>query len=300
LGRHANRLCSPQARRVVCGRWPLRDGPHFHWDYYNSFVISPCCWIRCATFARIAAGGKLCSRCPGARAAVRGYPGAADCAGRHLSRHRPLHRLPLRRLSSVGPDGARARATRSLTGPQVRCALTAVTRRLMKRRERSIGTAGCVSGSAGTSPNWARATSRPAVCIFALRCCFRWGSARPIRLGGARAKTGLRAGYGAVKTGRGPCGLGCGADTARCSRAPPFARIQPSAKARLCCFSYAVRLCPGAGRFYGDRASMVCLPARFRSAASTCAPPPALTAIPGSPPFHGRAFAQLPLGRAFR
>ena len=93
------------------------DGPHFHWDYYNSFVIQPMLLDTLRNIRPYSSRWQALLPDVLVRAAVRGYPGAADCAGRHLSRHRPLHRLPLRRLSSVGPDGARARATRSVDRP---------------------------------------------------------------------------------------------------------------------------------------------------------------------------------------
>ena len=39
--RGARGLCAAPARRVVQGDGAYGDGPSFHWDYYNSFVIHP-------------------------------------------------------------------------------------------------------------------------------------------------------------------------------------------------------------------------------------------------------------------
>ena len=64
-------------------------------------------------------------------------------------------------------------------------------------------------------------------------------------------------------------------------------------------FASVVTRFPEADRVYGDRVSMVCLPATLRNAASLYAPLPTLAATPGLSLSHGRASAQPPPGRAF-
>ena len=108
------------------------DGPRFHWDYYNSFVIQPMLLdvlrnigAHAKTLAGAAAGH------PGARPALRRDPGAPDLARGHLPRHRPLHLLSHRRLSVAGADRAARRTARPADRPRVRAALTAVMKRLL-------------------------------------------------------------------------------------------------------------------------------------------------------------------------
>ncbi len=87
------------------------DGPDFHWDYYNSFVIHPMlldvldtCASSNQTWAR------LQPAMVEARAALRRDPGAPDLARRHVPADRPLARLSLRRLPGVGAHVAASRA----------------------------------------------------------------------------------------------------------------------------------------------------------------------------------------------
>ena len=89
------------------------DGPAFHWDYYNSFVIHPMLLDVLDVFRdKLAAWKELGVARRGARAALRRRPGTADRARRQLPADRPLARLPLRRVPAAGADGAAARAAR--------------------------------------------------------------------------------------------------------------------------------------------------------------------------------------------
>jgi hypothetical protein len=106
------------------------DGPEFHWDYYNSFVIHPmlvdvlnACADESPAWKDLAAReqARATPLCRGA--------GTADRSRRQLPAHRPLDRLSLRRVPRAGAGGAaEAAAGRRLTA-QVRGALTAVIRR---------------------------------------------------------------------------------------------------------------------------------------------------------------------------
>ena len=86
------------------------DGPAFHWDYYNSFVIQPMlldvldvcprrdAGVEGARRPRRTAGAPIC-----------GHPRAARGTRRHVPRGRPFDRLPFWRLSTARADGACAR-----------------------------------------------------------------------------------------------------------------------------------------------------------------------------------------------
>ena len=95
------------------------DGPAFHWDYYNSFVIQPMlldvldvCPRRDARME----GARRPRRTAGA--AICGYPRAAGGARRHVPRGRPFDRVPFWRLSIARADGAAQGASRgSVAGP---------------------------------------------------------------------------------------------------------------------------------------------------------------------------------------
>jgi len=109
------------------------DGPRLHWDYYNSFVIQP---MLLDTLHNI---GPYSSRwqglLPDVQARARRYAaiqerliapdGTFPAIGRSITyRCGAFHLLALMALRRELPD--------PLTGPQVRCALTAVTRRMME------------------------------------------------------------------------------------------------------------------------------------------------------------------------
>ena len=96
------------------------DGPEFHWDYYNSFVIHPMLLDGRSMRARTRRRRGRRSRRRSTRRAQR-YAAVQERligAGRQLSRDRPLARLPLRRLSPARrrrapPAAARRRLPRA-------------------------------------------------------------------------------------------------------------------------------------------------------------------------------------------
>ena len=93
------------------------DGPHFHFDYYNSFVIQPMLIdVLRAMRPHAHTWDSLAADTHGARPPLRRHPRTAHLPGRHFPRHRPLHRLSLRRLPSAGPNGP-ARRTRASAPP---------------------------------------------------------------------------------------------------------------------------------------------------------------------------------------
>ena len=93
------------------------DGPQFHWDYYNSFVIQPMLLDVLRNIGAHATRGSRCCRTFDARAALRGDPGTADLAGGHVPGDRPLHRLSQRRVPVAGADGAAGRTARAADRP---------------------------------------------------------------------------------------------------------------------------------------------------------------------------------------
>jgi hypothetical protein len=109
------------------------DGPRFHWDYYNSFVIQP---MLLDTLRNIRAySGRWDGMFPDIRVRARRYAaiqerliapdGTFPAVGRSITyRCGAFHLLALQALEGDVPE--------PLTGPQVRCALTAVMRRLME------------------------------------------------------------------------------------------------------------------------------------------------------------------------
>ena len=87
------------------------DGPAFHWDYYNSFVIQPMLLdVLDVCRDKLPAWKDLGVARRGARAPLRRRPRAADRARRQLPAARPLARVPVRRVPAAGADGAAARA----------------------------------------------------------------------------------------------------------------------------------------------------------------------------------------------
>ncbi|MGB7762455.1 MAG: DUF2264 domain-containing protein [Bryobacteraceae bacterium] len=109
------------------------DGPRFHWDYYNSFVIQP---MLLDTLRNIGPhSGRWQGSLPAVLERARRYAaiqerliapdGTFPAIGRSITyRCGAFHLLALVALGRELPD--------LLTGPQVRCALTAVMRRLME------------------------------------------------------------------------------------------------------------------------------------------------------------------------
>ena len=109
------------------------DGPHFRWDYYNSFVIQP---MLLDTLRNIRPySSRWQGLLPDVLERARRYAaiqerliapdGTFPPIGRSIAyRCGVFHLLALMALGRELPE--------PLTGPQVRCALTAVTRRLME------------------------------------------------------------------------------------------------------------------------------------------------------------------------
>ena len=109
------------------------DGPRFHWDYYNSFVIQPMLLDTLRNIRSVSSRwqGLLLDVLARARryAAIEerliAPDGTFPAVGRSIAyRCGAFHLLALLALGRELPD--------PLTGPQVRCALTAVMRRLME------------------------------------------------------------------------------------------------------------------------------------------------------------------------
>ena len=87
------------------------DGPAFHWDYYNSFVIQPMLIdVLEACRGEMPAWKEMDSRVRAAGGALRRDPGAADFPRGDVPGDRPITSLPVRRLPPAGADGAPARA----------------------------------------------------------------------------------------------------------------------------------------------------------------------------------------------
>jgi hypothetical protein len=117
---------------VVQGRRRVRRRPEFHWDYYNSFVIHPMLTdVLAACKDESPAWQDI-----GTRAAARSRRYAAVQSGSSrptaASRHRPLDRLSLRRISPAGAGRAATHAAEGVSPAQVRGALTAVIRRSLE------------------------------------------------------------------------------------------------------------------------------------------------------------------------
>jgi len=109
------------------------DGPHFHWDFYNSFVIQP---MLLDTLRNIAAhSGRWHAQEPEAVARARRYAaiqerliaadGSFPAIGRSITYRAGAFHL-LAQIAFLGELPA------PLTGPRIRAALTAVMRRMME------------------------------------------------------------------------------------------------------------------------------------------------------------------------
>ena len=87
------------------------DGPAFHWDYYNSYVIQPMLLdVLDAVGAEPAAWAAMRAPVLARARRLRRHPGAPDRARRHLPCHRPVDRVSGRRLPAAGAGRAPARA----------------------------------------------------------------------------------------------------------------------------------------------------------------------------------------------
>ena len=103
------------------------DGPTFHWDYYNSFVIHPMLVDVLTVCAdEMPAWKEMDARVRERARAVRRDPGTADLSRGHVPRDRPIARVPLRRLSPAGAVGAAPRPARGASAGTGPGALTAV------------------------------------------------------------------------------------------------------------------------------------------------------------------------------
>ncbi len=79
------------------------DGPQFHWDYYNSFVIQPMLLaVLDARVERIEGVGFVPCSYAGARKTICRDRGAFDQSGRNVSGYRALACVPLWRISVAG------------------------------------------------------------------------------------------------------------------------------------------------------------------------------------------------------
>ena len=88
------------------------DGPHFHWDYYNSFVIHPMLLEVLDAVSRKSKDWEFSSPrcCP--IAALRRYSGTLDRPGRELPRHRAIACVSIRRVPSLVTDDTAQTASR--------------------------------------------------------------------------------------------------------------------------------------------------------------------------------------------
>ena len=90
------------------------DGPAFHWDYYNSFVIHPMLRRRARRVRRRDAGVEG-ARAPRSSERARRYAAVQErliAPDGSFPADRPIARVSLRRVSSAGAVGAAARAAR--------------------------------------------------------------------------------------------------------------------------------------------------------------------------------------------
>ena len=146
------------------------DGPAFHWDYYNSFVIQPMLLdVLDVVPRRDRRPGRISPRGSSRGPALRGHPRAADRARRIVP---PIGRSIAYRFGAfqlLAQIALRPRCPRAFAGAGARRADRDDSQDDGCARARSTRTAGCGSGSAAISPVSAKPTSRPAACICARR-----------------------------------------------------------------------------------------------------------------------------------
>ena len=119
------------------------DGPSFHWDYYNSFVIHPMLVDVLDGVRRRRSGMAALRPQSGARATR--YAAASSNGWSRptaASRHRAIHRIPLRGVSAAGAARAAARPAGRVSPAQAREALGAVIRPHARRAGTFDATAG--------------------------------------------------------------------------------------------------------------------------------------------------------------
>ena len=118
VGSHAGRLRAPPARPVVQGDGAYGDGPEFHFDYYNSFVIHPMLLDVLDAFSEQHAAWKDLASREAQRA--RRYAAVLErliAPDGSFPAHRPLAGLPLRRDAGPGADGAAPRRCPTASPP---------------------------------------------------------------------------------------------------------------------------------------------------------------------------------------
>ena len=179
------------------------DGPSFHWDYYNSFVIHPMLVdVAAALAAKVPAVKEMAPRIEERAkryAAVQerliGPDGTFPPIGRSLAyRCGAFHLLAQSALRRTLPDG--------VSPAQARGALTAVIKRTLDAPETFDATAGCASASAAISQAWGRPTSPRARCTSVRSRCCRWGCRRAIRSGPMRPRRSRSSARGAGRRSR--------------------------------------------------------------------------------------------------
>ena len=143
------------------------DGPVFHWDYYNSFVIQP-------MLLDVLDGPPMVSGVEGHRHRVAdaretGMPlfRNGSSVPTALPAHRPFARVSLRRVSSSGAPALRKALPEGVSPEQVRCALTAVIRRTLEAPGTFDENGWLQIGFCGHQPGSAKPTSPQAACICA-------------------------------------------------------------------------------------------------------------------------------------
>ena len=179
------------------------DGPVFHWDYYNSFVIHPMLIdvLRQVRTHNRAWDGMMADAMARARryAAIQerliAPDGSYPAVGRSIA-YRCGAFQTLAQMALLG----------ELPGPLapggVRGALTAVMRRTLDAPGTFDAEGWLRWACADTSRTWARAIFRPAACIYAPRFCCRWASRHRMPSGRRWLRRGPRAASGMARTAR--------------------------------------------------------------------------------------------------
>ena len=147
------------------------DGPEFHWDYYNSFVIHPMLLDVLDGVRRRATPAWKAMRAAAldARAALRRGPGAPDRARRQLpGRSADRSRIAAARSTCSAQMALRRALPDGVSPAQVRGALTAVIRRTLDAPDTFDADGWLRIGFCGPPAGRRRdATSRPAASISA-------------------------------------------------------------------------------------------------------------------------------------
>ncbi len=107
------------------------DGPHFHWDSYNSFVIHPMLVDIITLLGDKTRLGPFAHADPRPRPTLCRRAGAPDRPGRHVPPPGPVADLPQRRFSPARPKRPAPGPPPEISPAQVRGALGAVLRRTL-------------------------------------------------------------------------------------------------------------------------------------------------------------------------